>query len=167
LYGAPNQSVALLGRAIENFRPGKMQKSEIENVSKSSFNPFTYLMVDPLDLVEIGGCQETKGFIVEHSESTLLGHNIFIGPSGNMAYCCACLNSYGDFVNDPRQCLHNIVTDPLACALRKKDTVIPLLKLATELDPTIRVFGTGEHKEVTGSTCYQLLSGKRLHSKHG
>ena len=167
LYGAPNQSVALLGRAIENFNPGKMQKSEIENVSQSSFNPFTYLMVDPLDLVECGGCQETKGFVVGHGESKLLGHNIFVGPSGDMVYCCACLSSYGDFVNDPRQCLHNIVTDPLACALRRKDTVIPLLKLAAELDPTIRVFGTGEHKEVTGSTCYQLLSGKRLHSKHG
>ena len=83
-----------------------------------------------------------------------------------MVYCCACLGSYGDFVNQPQECLHNIVTDPLACALRKKETVIPLLELAVELDSTIRIFGTGEHKAVTGSTCYQLLSGVRLNGSN-
>jgi hypothetical protein len=161
LYGIPNQSIVLIGRAFKNFRPGKVQGSEIKNFSRSSFNPISYLRIEPHDLIENGGCQETKGFVVEANESNLLGHNVFINPSGEMVFCCACLGSYGDFVNHPRECLHNIVTDPLACALRKKDTVIPLLELAVELDPTIKVFGTGEHKAVTGSTCYQLLSGVR------
>lgn len=162
LYGVPNQSIVLVGRAFKNFRPGKLQRNEVKNVSRSSFNPVTYLRFEPNDLTENGGCQEAKGFVVESNESNLLGHNIFIDPSGEMVYCCACLGSYGNFVNNPQECLHNIVTDPLACALRKKDTVIPLLELAVELDPTITLLGTGEHKAVTGSTCYQLLSGARL-----
>jgi hypothetical protein len=166
LYGVPNQSIALVGRAFKNFRPGKIQKNEIKNVSKSSFNPVTYLRVEPYDLVEYGGCQETKGFVVESNESNLLGHNIFISPTGEMVYCCACLGSFGDFVNHPKECLHNIVTDPLAGALRKKESVISLLELAVELDPTIKILGTGKHKAVTGSTCYQLLSGVRLNGSH-
>jgi len=161
LYGIPNQSIGLVGRAIENFKPEKVQSNEIKNFSRSTFNPFTYLRVDPIDLVENGGCSETKGFVVEHGEGNLLGHNIFIDPAENMVYCCACLGSFGDFVNNPRQCLQNIVTDPLACALRNRNTVIPLLNLAAQLDPTIEIFGAGEHRAVTGSTCYQLLSGKR------
>ena len=161
LYGVPNQSIVMVGRAFEKFRPGKLQEREIKNVSKSSFNPLTYLRIEPNDLTENGGCQETKGFVVQSNESNLLGHNVYVSPTGELVYCCACLGSYGDFVNHPKECLHNIVTDPLAGALRKKESVIPLLELAVELDPTIWVLGTGKHKAVTGSTCYQLLSGVR------
>jgi len=46
--------------------------------------------------------------------------------------------------------------------LRRAETAIPLLNTAVELDPTIKVLGAGEHPAVTGSTCYQLMTGKRL-----
>ncbi len=165
LYGIPNQSIGLIGRALDNFHPGKMQKNEIKNVSKSSFNPLTYVIVEPYDLVKSGGCMETKGFVIKNGEGVLLGNNVFIAPSGHLVYCCACVGDYGDFINNPEECMKNIVTDPLAVALRNKETVVPFLKLATELDPTITIFGTGENAAVTGSTCYQMLSGKRINNR--
>ena len=162
LYGIPNQTIGLIGRALDNFRPGKIQKNEVNNVSQSSFNPLTYIIVDPYDLVKSGGCRETKGFVIKNGEGVLLGNNVFISPSGHLVYCCACVGNYGDFINNPQECMRTIVTDPLARALRNKETVAPLLNLAAELDPTINIFGTGDNAAVTGSTCFQMLSGKRL-----
>ncbi|MBU8920403.1 MAG: hypothetical protein KOO63_00955 [Bacteroidales bacterium] len=161
IYGIPNQSIGLVGNALRNFKKGRYSKAEVENRSCSSFNPFTYLNVDPFDLVESNGCGETKGFMIEHGEGVHLVHNVFISPQGRMVFCCACVGDYGDFINAPGDCMKNIVTNPLALAMRRKETVIPLLNLVADMDSTIRIFGEGEFANVTGSTCYQFLSGHR------
>ncbi|MDD5154071.1 MAG: radical SAM protein [Desulfovibrionales bacterium] len=162
LYGIPNDWIGYLGRVFGNFKVGRMKKHTVKNVSGSSFNPVMDLMVDPLDLVGADGCREVKGFYLRHSSGVLIANNIYIAPSGHMVYCCACLGSYGDFVREPKRCLENLVRDPISLMLRRAETAISLLNTAVELDPTIKVLGTGEYPAVTGSTCYQLMTGKRL-----
>lgn len=164
LYGIPNRTIAYMGRVFGTFRVGKLKKDEISNVSQSSFNPVTDMIVDPIDLVSSDGCRETTGFYFQHGPRTFLGSNINLDPCGHLVYCCACLGDYGDFVDDPQQSLQKVVTDPISLMLRRAETTIPLLNLAVELDPSIRVFGSGENAAVTGSTCYQMMTGERIES---
>jgi hypothetical protein len=89
-------------------------------------------------------------------------NNIIVMPSGRLAYCCVCVGDFGDFVNDPEECMKNCMRDPIAMMLRHKLTAASLLNTAAQMDPTIKLFKEGENAAVTGSTCYQLLSGKRV-----
>lgn len=77
-------------------------------------------------------------------------------------HCCTCVGSYSNFIKNPVECLKNIISNPIVISLRRKEIIIPLLNLAAEMDPTIKIFGTGENAAVTGSTCYQVLSDERL-----
>ena len=161
IYGISNNRVGYLGRAFARFEAGTMAPHQIRNISGSSFNPVTSITVDPVDLVGADGCREVKGFYFEHGPACVLANNIVVAPSGHLVYCCACLGDYGDFVHEPRACLERLVTEPVSMMLRRAGTVAPLLQTAIELDPTIAVFGTGEHAGVTASTCYQMMTGER------
>ncbi len=165
LYGIPNQNIGLTGRALEHFTPGKIEKHQIHNASGSTLNPLTYLLVDPNDLHDSDGCEEVKGFVVGNGEGNALVHNVFIAPTGRMVYCCACVGDYGDFINQPKECLESIITEPMALSLRRKTSVAQIMKLAAQMDPSIKIFGEGDWPEATGSTCYQILSGKRLNGR--
>lgn len=162
LYGIPNNRIGYLGRAFGRFPIGQLKKGRIKNVSRSAFNPPTDITVDPIDLIATDGCKEVKGFVFEHGSACLLANNVVVAPPGHLVYCCACLGDYGDFVSEPQRCLKRMVTDPMSLMLRRADTVMPMMNIAVELDPTIKVFGSGEHAAVTGSTCYQLMTGERL-----
>jgi hypothetical protein len=165
LYGVTNRRIALLGRALESFGCCS-EMTEFQNVSGSSFNPTADITLDPINLAAAGGCRELKGFVCETQHGVILVNNVVVMPSGRLAYCCACVGDFGDFLNDPEECLRRCLTDPVAMMLRRRETTISLLNIATELDPTIAVFGSGENASVAGSTCYQLLSGKRIESVH-
>jgi len=92
----------------------------------------------------------------------MLVDNIVIMTTGQLAYCCVCVGDFGNFLYEPENALKSITTDPVAMMLRREQTAINLLNIAVELDPTIKVFGYGKNAAVTGSTCYQFLSGKRI-----
>jgi hypothetical protein len=162
LYGVTNHRIALVGRALEVFGCCNGCKPEFRNVSASSFNPEGDITLDPVDLTAMGGCRELKGFVCETEYGTMLVNNVSIMPSGRMAYCCVCVGDFGDFLHEPEECLRNSLSDPVAIMLRRKQTAIDLLNTAIELDPTIKIFGHGENAAVTGSTCYQLLTGMRI-----
>jgi len=162
LYGINNHWVALAGRALEEFGCCHGCKVEFKNVSGSSYNPEGDIKLDPVDLVASGGCRELKGFVCETERGAILVNNIVIMPTGQLAYCCVCVGDFGNFLQKPEDALKSIMTDPIAMMLRREQTAINLLNIAVELDPTIKVFGYGKNVAVTGSTCYQLLSGKRI-----
>ena len=69
---------------------------------------------------------------------------------------------YGDFINSPETALAQILRDPVALMLRQGKTTMDFLNLAVSMDPSIKVFGSTENDKATGSTCYQVLSGKRI-----
>lgn len=163
IYGIPNNRIGYIGRAFQKFTCGIIKKSKIRNISKSKFNPLTDLIVDPIDLIETDGCREVKGFYFSNGSNGIIANNIVISPSGRMVFCCACLGDYGDFVTSPAICLRNMVVHPVSLMLRSAKTSIDLLNSAVELDPSIKVLGSGEHPAVTASTCYQMMSGKRKH----
>ncbi|GEM_PF-1570609 len=162
LYGITNNRVMLLGRALETFGCCKMNIVKPENISRSSINPVEEIHLDPVDLISTGGCNELKGFFCATKRGTILVNNIVILPTGNLAYCCACVGDFGNFKDDPERSLENIVRDPVALMLRREQTAVNLLNIAVEMDPSIKLFGSEKNAAVTGSTCYQLLSGKRL-----
>jgi hypothetical protein len=162
LYGVPNDRISLLGRAFKNFKVGIIEKNLNINRSGSQVNPVKDLVVDPVDLISSDGCNEVKGFSVQHGSKGILVNNIVVSPDGHMVFCCACLGTYGNFVSKPEECLKNMVMDPVSLMLRKGDTSIDLLNTAVKLDPTIKIFGKGVHPAVTGSTCYQMISGERI-----
>jgi len=162
LYGLPNHRIGYLGRTFGRFPVGRLEKGRIPNASRSTFNPVGDIIVDPVDLVASGGCREVRGFVFQHGAGCSPANNIVVAPSGRLVYCCACLGEYGDFVHEPEQALRRMLTDPIARMLRLAETVVPLMNTAVELDPTIKVLGRGEHSAVTASTCYQLMTGRRL-----
>jgi len=162
LYGLPNHRIGHLGRAFGGFPIGRLEKGRIPNASRSTLNPVADIIVDPVDLVAGSGCREVRGFVFQHGAGCSLANNIVVAPSGHLVYCCACLGDYGDFVREPEDSLRRMLTDPVAIMLRRAETVVPLMNTAVELDPTIQVLGTGEHPAVTASTCYQLMTGRRL-----
>jgi hypothetical protein len=162
LYGLPNNRIGYLGRAFGRFPLGRLGPGHVPNASGSTFNPVGEMVVDPVDLFASGGCREVRGFVFEHGGRLTLVHNIVVAPSGHLVYCCACLGDYGDFVRAPRQALQRMLTDPVSRMLRDPQTVVPLMDTAVELDPTITVLGAGAHPAATASTCYQLMTGRRL-----
>lgn len=162
LYGNASYRIGIMGRALDVYSCCKMASPERLNVSGSTINLPEKIEFDPIDLVTTGGCNELKGFICETEYGTILVNNIVVLPTGRLAYCCACIGDFGDFIEQPMQCLDNILKDPVAMMLRREQTAINLLNIAVELDPTIKVFGRGKFAAVTGSTCYQMLSGKRV-----
>jgi hypothetical protein len=162
LYGVTNHQVAIVGRALETFGNCDECKPEFKNVSGSLFNPAENIILDPVDLTVMNGCRELKGFVCETEKGTLFVNNIIVLPSGRLAYCCVCVGDLGDFVNEPEECMRNYMKDPVAVMLRHKQTAANLLNTAAQMDPTIKLFKEGENAAVTGSTCYQLLSGKRI-----
>ncbi len=163
LYGIPNRRIVLTGRALTCFARCDAEKEpEAANVSGSSLYPSDRLMLDPVDLVHEQGCPEMKGLFFETPLGALLLNNVVVSPAGRLAYCCACVGDYGDFVNEPNACLRNMLTDPVSLMLRQTHTTIDLLRTAVEIDPSIKVLGSGYNAPVTGSTCYQLLSGTRV-----
>ncbi len=161
LYGINNHWVALVGRALEKFGCCYGSRPDFRNVSRSSFNPESSIKLDPVDLAATGGCRELKGFICETEYGAMLVNNIVIMPAGQLAYCCACVGNFGNFREHPEEALKKITTDPIAMMLRREQSAINLLNIAVEMDPSIQVFGYGSRAAATGSTCYQLLSGKR------
>ncbi len=165
LYGINNHWVALAGRALQTFGCCHSSNTHFKNVSGSSYNPVDNIKLDPVDLVAKGGCDELKGFVCQTKYGTILVNNIVIMPTGRLAYCCVCVGDFGNFLENPQLALKRIVTDPVAMMLRKEQTAINLLNIAVESDPTIKVFGSRENAAVTGSTCYQLLSGSRTVKK--
>ncbi len=161
LYGVPNNRISLLGRAFKNFGTG-MQREKMINRSGSLINPVKDLVIDPVDLISSDGCNEVKGFLVQQGHKSIIANNIVVSPEGNLVFCCACLGNYGDFVSEPEKCLKNLVVNPVSLMLRKADTATELLNTAVKLDPSIKIFGKGIHPAVTGSTCYQMISGERI-----
>jgi len=162
LYGVSNQRIGLLGRALRTFGCSSKHQKPISNVSGSTFVSSKYTKLDPVDLACTDGCDELKGFICKTPMGMIPVNNIVVAPSGHLAYCCACVGDYGNFVREPRTCLKNIVVDPISIMLRQQSTATHLLNLAVELDPTITVVQSGPNAAITGSTCYQLLSGMRV-----
>ncbi len=162
LYGVTSSKIGLVGRALQNFKCGKIKNDEICNVSRSSFNETESIIADPIDLIATGGCDELKGFFIKTGQGIILVNNIVILPSGHLAYCCVCVGNYGNFLNDPKGSLKKMVSDPVSVMLRRAETARKLLDIAVELDSSIKVMGTGGYTNATGSTCYQMLSGKRV-----
>lgn len=162
LYGIPNNRIGLLGRAFKKFKVGSIPEGEINNYSRSGFNPVSDVVVDPVDLVSTQGCREVKGFYLSHGDSGLMVNNVVISPMGRLVYCCACLGDYGDFINEPCESLKKLIIDPVTLMLRRRETVVPLFNLAVLMDPTIEIFGSGEYPAVTASTCYQMMTGVRV-----
>jgi len=161
LYGLNNYWVALAGRALEEFGCCYGCRPEVNDAAGSEYIPGGDIRLDPVDLTATGGCRELKGFVCETEYGSMLVNNIVVMPSGRLAYCCACVGDFGSFLDDPADSLRNIMTDPVAVMLRREQTAINLLNIAVELDPSIKVFGYGRKAAATGSTCYQLLSGRR------
>ena len=162
LYGIVNHTIAYLGRAFDRFKVGTLDVNEIRNASGIPLNPAGSITVDPIDLVEREGCREVKGFWLQHGSKVLISNDIVVSPSGRLAYCCACLGDYGDFLREPGSSLRRIAVDPISVMLRRKETVIDLLTTAVQVDPSISICGTYENAAVTGSTCYQMMTGVRL-----
>lgn len=162
LYGVPNRRVALVGRALTELACAPGTGCCDRGGAQEEICPSSQMLLDPVDLVATGGCNELKGFLCETPYGTVPVNNIVVTPEGELAYCCACVGTYGDFVNHPEECLRRIVSDPLSVMLRRRESAAKLLRIAAELDPTIAIFGTGETGAATGSTCYQLLSGVRV-----
>ncbi len=161
LYGVTNARVGLVGRALTQLGCCKAEVSLITDMSGSGLNPRASLCLDPVDLAATDGCNELKGFFCETEYGIIPVNNIVVTPEGRMAYCCACVGDYGDFVHEPRRCLRNVLLDPVSVMLRRHETAVKLLNIAVKLDPSIKVFGTGENAAITGSTCYQMLTGRR------
>ncbi len=162
LYGIPNNRIGLLGRALRNFPAGTISRGSLENLSKSRLNPVKDVYGDPIDLMTDDGCVEVKGFFFRHGNTGILANNAVISPEGRLVFCCACLGDYGDFATKPEQSLRNMVTNPVSVMLRNSATAADLLNTAARLDPTITVLGSGKYAAVTGSTCYQMMTGERL-----
>ncbi len=160
LYGIPKKEIYFAGRAFEKMDIGTY--SGFKNASKSTFNPTKNYKVTTNSLVETDGCNELKGFLVKLNENLVIPcNNLNINPDGHLSYCCAQVGDFGDFVNNPVDTLKNVVRNPVAVMMRRGDTVGPFLNLVASMDPSIKVFGKGKDAAVVGSTCYQMLSGKR------
>ncbi len=160
LYGIPKKEIYFAGRAFETMDIGKY--SDFKNASKSNFNPTKNYKVTTNSLIKSDGCNELKGFFVKVGENLVIpSNNININPSGHLSYCCAQVGDFGDFVNNPVDTLKNVVRNPVAVMMRRGDTVSLFLNLVASMDPSIKVFGEGKEAAVVGSTCYQMLSGKR------
>ena len=160
LYGIHGREIYYAGRAFDKMNVGKLKN--FNNVSRSDFNPQKNYTVTTKDLIETDGCNELKGFFVEIRDKGFIPvNNININPEGHLMFCCAQVGDYGDFINYPEIALKNIIRNPIAFMMRKKETVIPFLNLVAEMDPTIKVYGSGKHPAVVSSTCYQMLSEKR------
>ncbi|MDY6935369.1 MAG: hypothetical protein SVZ03_14235 [Spirochaetota bacterium] len=164
LYGVPNNRIMLLGRALVSFSKGNGKSIEVKDITKNSYYTDGRIELDPVDLIATDGCNELKGFICETEYGAFIANNIVVLPSGHLAYCCACVGNFGDFINKPQETLLNITTNTIAVMLRRKQTAINILSTAVELDPSIKLFLDGKNSAVTGSTCYQMLSGIRIPS---
>lgn len=156
IYSIPQKRIMLLGRALKNFGSSLCDSRIREQQLNEN------LRFDPVDLIETDGCNELRGFISKTPAGSLIVNNIVILPDGHLAYCCACVGDYGDFLENPDIALSKINSDLISVMLRKSTTASLLLKTAAEVDNTIAVFNDGENGPVTGSTCYQMLSGMRI-----
>jgi hypothetical protein len=162
IYSITNKKIFLVGRALKNFKKGKMPGGMIQNASCSTLNECDYIVGDPLNLAETNGCDELKGFCCPTPKGVVLANNIVINYNGHLAYCCVCVGDYGDFIHAPKKALKQMVRDPVSLMLRNGESATEFLKLAAELDPSIKVFGNSKYDKTSGSTCYQILSGERI-----
>ena len=157
-YGIPGREIYYAGRAFSTMKTGDLKN--FKDISGSKFNPINNYCVATNDLSNTG-CNEVTGFSVKiDNNSMVLVNNINISPDGHLAFCCAQVGDYGDFVNDPVNTLRMLIAHPIAFMLRKKEFVVSFLNLVVEMDPTIKAYGVRRNAAV-GSTCYQLLTGKR------
>lgn len=164
LYGISSENIFNIGRAFYSLDIGPITPSK--NSAMPSYNYIKTYRVIANDLVESNGCSEVKGFLVQiHDKYAIPVNNINIDPNGHLTFCCAQVGDYGDFVNDAENSLRNIMINPIAYMIRNKESAIKFLSLAVELDPTIKVFGKGKNAAAVGTTCYQLLTGKRINQK--
>jgi hypothetical protein len=162
IYSITSKRIFLLGRALENFESGVIPEGTIKNVSHSLIKNSGYLTADPVNLLETDGCNELKGFSLKTPKGIILANNIVINYSGHLAYCCVCVGDYGDFLFSPEDALRQLIRDPVSLMLRNGDTAVEFLNMAVDLDSSIKTFGNSKYEKATGSTCYQLLSGKRV-----
>ena len=151
IYSVTNKKVFLVGRALEKFENGM-----------NALNSDSTFYGDPNNLIESNGCNELKGFVCKLPNGFVLGNNIVVNYTGHLAYCCVCVGDYGDFVSDPSNALKQMLRDPVSLMLRRGSSAAEFLNTAVDLDPTIKVFGESKIDRSTGSTCYQVLSGKRV-----
>jgi hypothetical protein len=161
LYGISSRRIGLIGRALMTYANVDKRNETIRNVSGSDYVDTPGIALDPVDLVCSDGCNEVKGFLCPTPQGAFPVNNIVVNPDGRLAYCCACVGDYGDFVDSPCSTLSAIIRDPISMMLRKGESAAALLGIAASLDPTIKTFGAGPYAAATGSTCYQMLSGIR------
>lgn len=162
VYGVTQKRLFLVGRALNHFNQGAISCSNYKKTTDSPLFNLGRLEGDPNNLVESDGCNELKGFICQTPAGAVLVNNIVINDMGNLAYCCVGVGNYGDFLNSPQEALQQMLKDPISLMLRNGSTAEKLLNLAVAIDPSIKTFGDSQFERATGSTCYQILSGKRV-----
>ena len=162
IYSVTHKKVFLVGRAFTRFHYGFIPGDMISNVSGSSLNEYDSLYGDPNDLMESDGCDELKGFVCRTPDGIIIANNIVINYNGHLAYCCVCVGDYGDFISNPQHTLKQIIFDPVSLMLKNGESAAEFLGAAVDLDPSIKLFGNSNHTRAMGSTCYQVLSGRRI-----
>ncbi|MCG8569434.1 MAG: hypothetical protein MJB14_04785 [Spirochaetes bacterium] len=165
IYSLARKKIFLAGRALQQINPKCHFKGHLHDQVNDLFSESVHLETEALDLEKNNGCDEVKGFICSTHNGSFLANNLYIHPQGNLAYCCACVGNYGDFIHHPEETLKNMVTDPISVMLRHGKSAACLMNMAIQLDPSLDILKNTSFPAANGTICYQLLSGKRIKHK--